>query len=656
MTLPKTTRRRAVFALALIWILVIGGLAWATSAAIRLERLEARYERDEAETVRLERAVRLMEAVVAPVLDQESTRPYEHFRAFYVPARARDKMDGSDVSERILVPSPLQNFKGPDWLLLHFQGSDTEGWVSPQLEAGAGSAMPAGAFPAAERARQASAANWLAALRDRYSPVTMLSILEEALSKEINGRSSLLGESSTWQGGRAESSPARSTFSSDTSGPPDKEPGRGAADFYRRSARLLQMQREYFPLYQCEPETVALENLDAERREPQNNGTSGACVQVSRTLMMPIWLDLTFDGRQQLALVRSVSVETQPYCTLQGVLIDWDRLRAVLEGEIRDIFPNARVVPLASSEYSERRPPHGTMQRIPVRLEPNEAAGVRTRENEKSSWGGLAIAWAATLLALTAISYGTLKYISYSERRMQFVAAVTHELRTPLTSFQLYSDLLGEMKTEDGEKRRQYARTLGTESKRLARLVENVLAYSRVGDQSPRLSPQAVSPQSLLDSAVSLTAETCAAAAKQIVVENRCPREMMLHTDPQLVVQILANLLENACKYSGDAADPRVWLSVSPAGDGAIFEVDDAGPGVPSRMRRAVFEPFRRGSSEPQRKSSGVGLGLSLSRYWAECLGGHLSLKKSTRNGTHYSCFALTLPSRLPANREIVGS
>jgi signal transduction histidine kinase len=631
MTLPRTTRRRAIIAIALIWFLVLGGLGWATSAAIRLERLEAFYERDEAEALRIERALRLMEAVVAPVLDQESTRPYEHFRPFYVPAGARDRTDGSDASERILVPSPLQNLKGPEWLLLHFQGSDKRGWVSPQLESGTGSAVPAGAIPATERSRQASAANWLAALRDRYSPVAILSMLEEAQGADIEG-----SETRRLPSGGAETRQLQSTGFGD------------ADDFYRRSAKLLQMQREHFPLYQCEPETVALENLDTSGNDRALHA-GGECVEVSPTRMMPIWLDLTLDGRQQLALVRSVSVETQPICTLQGVLLDWERLRGVLEGEIRDIFPNGRVVPIKLSEYSERRPQHGVMQRIPVRLEANESA-VGLAGATTSSWGGLAVAWAATLLALVAISYGTLKYISYSERRMQFVAAVTHELRTPLTSFQLYSDLLGEMTTEDGEKRRQYARTLGTESKRLARLVENVLAYSRVGDQAPRLSPQVVSPQSLLDSAVALTAEPCAATGKQIVIENRCPGEMALHTDPQLVVQILANLLENACKYSGDATDPRVWLSVSPDDGGVVFEVDDAGPGVPPRMRRAVFEPFRRGNSEPQRKSSGVGLGLSLSRYWAECLGGHLSLKKSARNGTHYSCFVLTLPGQLPAH------
>lgn len=644
MMLPRTTRRHAAVALALIWTLVAGGLAWATRSAIQLDRLETKSARDKADEVRMERALRLMEAVVAPVLDQEWMRPYDHFRAFYVPAGARDRADGSDASDRVFVPSPLRNIKGPEWLLLHFQGSDTRGWSSPQLEQGAGSAIPAGAFLPGERARQASAANWFAAMKERYTPIALQSMLEEALAADIASRTEPSAQ-------RGEGGGARMRIDGRERDHREVAPPRsGAADFYQRGAKILQMQREHFSLYQCEPETVALENLDAAAGET-NSKTSGVCVQIVPTIMMPIWLDLTLDGRQQLALVRSVAVETLTYCTLQGVLIDWERLREALESEVRDIFPQGRVAPVKAGEFAEPKPQHGMMQRIPARLEPNESAGGSTGEMSTALKGGLAVAWGATILALAAITYGTLKYVSYSERRMQFVAAVTHELRTPLTSFQLYSDLLGEMPSEDGPKRREYAGILGTESKRLARLVENVLAYSRVGDQTPKLNVQEISPQAVLESAASLTAEQCAATAKELVIENRCPGEMMLRTDPQFVVQILANLVENACKYSGET-DRRVWLSVSPTPGGVIFEVDDAGPGVPARHRRAVFEPFRRGNSEPQRKSSGVGLGLSLSRYWAECLGGSLSLRRSSRNGAHYSCFSLMLPNSVADPRR----
>ena len=263
---------------------------------------------------------------------------------------------------------------------------------------------------------------------------------------------------------------------------------------------------------------------------------------------------------------------------------------------------------------------------------------------------GLVVAWGATILALVAICYGTMKYVTLSERRMRFVAAVTHELRTPLTAFQLYTDLLADA-PNGHPKQRQYIATLRQESKRLARLVENVLVYSKIGDAQPVLQRTTTTPQALVDATVGHTAAKCRAAGKELVVENRCGQAVGIETDCEMVIQILANLVENACKYSADASDPRILLTATrtPSGD-VVFEVEDAGGGVPPTDRRAVFEAFRRSRSStgagPGARAGGMGLGLALSRYWAGCLGGSLMLKRSRRIGSDYSRFSLSLPSK----------
>ena len=231
---------------------------------------------------------------------------------------------------------------------------------------------------------------------------------------------------------------------------------------------------------------------------------------------------------------------------------------------------------------------------------------------------------------------------------MQFVAAVTHELRTPLTSFQLYSDLLAETPTEENGRRQQYSQRLQMESKRLSRLVENVLAYSRIGTNAPKLDSRRATARELLESAATVANPRCDAANKKLVVENRCPQHQ-IETDPEFVVQILANLIENACKYSADAADPSVWLSATVTTEGGIsFEVEDAGPGVNTADRRTIFEPFRRAQAAAASGAGGVGLGLALSRHWAECLGGTLIVKRGSHNGAALTCFSLTLPPRIP--------
>ena len=119
-----------------------------------------------------------------------------------------------------------------------------------------------------------------------------------------------------------------------------------------------------------------------------------------------------------------------------------------------------------------------------------------------------------------------------------------------------------------------------------------------------------------------------------------------------MVIQILANLVENACKYSADALDARILLMAMRTSSGdVVFEVEDAGCGVLPADRRAVFEAFRRSGSSTGvgagSRAGGMGLGLALSKYWAGCLGGSLMLKRSRRIGSDYSRFSLSLPAKL---------
>src|SRR5207247_9366091 len=89
--------------------------------------------------------------------------------------------------------------------------------------------------------------------------------------------------------------------------------------------------------------------------------------------------------------------------------------------------------------------------------------------------------------------------IDLSERRIRFVSAVTHELRTPLTTLRLYLDMLtGGLVTEQ-KQREEYLHTLHQETERLNRLVGNVLGFSRLENQRPRLEEQPAAPGELLD-------------------------------------------------------------------------------------------------------------------------------------------------------------
>jgi signal transduction histidine kinase len=632
MSPARSHRRRALLLVGLIWLLACGGLGWATRSAIALEELETQAEVRSAEERARALALSRLDGLVEPVLGRERVRPYEHYRRFFVLAKPLDARDLSPARHAMAHESPLRRGPGADWILLHFMASETEGWSSPQVEPGAEVALSAAAFSSQARAALGRPENWLAALRERYSPEALQAMLEGSLAADFENRQAWIGRGGAGANGGAVPPAAAAV-------------GAGReAEFARRGERLLRLQRELLPLDRCEPEMVALANLEA-RGDLTVSPAGQECIQVLAGLMMPVWMDLTPDDEPHLAFVRSAHVETSHMCTLQGFLIDWPRLRSTLEAEISDLFPRARLVPVREPVAPGGQAALATLQTIPARLEPGPAAAGGGTTGAGWMSGGLALAWLTTLLALSAISYGTLKYVGMTERRMQFVAAVTHELRTPLTSFQLFSDLLADMPEENGERRHHYAEALRGESRRLSRLVENVLAYSRIGDAHPTLVLDEFQPQALLEAISAQTAEGCAAAGKRLVVENRCPPGQRLRTDREVVIQILSNLVENACKYS-TVAEPSIWVSAAPGpGGGVVFEVEDAGPGVAPRDRRAVFEPFRRSESARAGGAGGVGLGLAMSRHWADCLGGRLTLHRGHRNGAGWCCFALSLPA-----------
>lgn len=626
MALHTTTRRNTIIALVFVWALVCGGLGWATWSAIAMEAHAAIHEAEVAfDRVRNE-ALASADALVISALAVERSRRFEHFLRDYWATEAFDPRGLSEINGPVMLPSPIRELPESGIALLHFQGTFNFGFTSPQVAMADEALLPASAIPAEDRPTQAKAFHWLAALSARYDPSSLLQVLEAAQDAELERRQTVAGGGATSADG------------------PDKHDGeqdRTAAAFASRVERLIQMQRVHFPSDQCEPELAVRENLQGGAPSGQAALGLAECYRVSGTPMLPVWLDLTMDGHRQLALVRSVSTERYEWCTLQGVLLDWPRLRGVLEEEVGNLLPGATLEPVEIGDP----PTADRLRTIPAQLMCNAPlANVRASAITNLSWG-LGVTWIVTLLALAAISYGTMRQVTMAERRVRFATAVTHELRTPLTSFQIYSDLLADLDASEAETRDKYVQTLRNESKRLAKLVENVFTYSKVGDAKAVLHPSAVRPAEILETIASQSAAQCASASKQLVVDDRCDANARIETDPEFVIQILANLVENACKYSADADDARIWLSASPGPAGGVtFEIEDAGEGVAPRNRRAIFEPFRRIEASSRSAPPGMGLGLAISRYWAQCLGGHLVLLRNTHHDGRFSRFTLNLP------------
>lgn len=219
--------------------------------------------------------------------------------------------------------------------------------------------------------------------------------------------------------------------------------------------------------------------------------------------------------------------------------------------------------------------------------------------------------------------------------RRDFVANVSHELKTPIGALTLLAETLAE--GGDEAMLRQLAERLAREAARLGRIVDDLLDLSLVeAQEAPERTPVPVA--ALLDEAVDRVRPAAEAAAIPLRV-GPVPLEVSIECDRNQVVGAIANVLDNAIKYS-EAGSP-VEISVVHADGFVTIEVRDQGIGIPSRDLERIFERFYRVDRARSRATGGTGLGLAIVRHVARAHGGDVQVESSEGEG---STFRLRLP------------
>ena len=305
----------------------------------------------------------------------------------------------------------------------------------------------------------------------------------------------------------------------------------------------------------------------------------------------------------------------------------------------------ARLLPLAEPGLREAEISHpnrfesANLAPLPLVLRPGKAVDIpNTEARHDAVQRTVRAAWFTTLLTIIILFAILAVYARLERRRSDFVSAVTHELRTPLTSFQMMTEMLANGLVP-ADKVDEYHDNLHRESKRLAHLVENVLAFARLTRGKVRGRQDAGPCRQLLSGVFEKTAERLRSAGFKVTVTQDAKTELLsLRTDILSLEQILTNLADNAVKYAGCVNAPAVAISTMRSHRNLLVRFADNGPGMRDEVRRRLFQPF---SHTAQPGKPGIGLGLALSRDIARSIGGELSVEKSTSQGTS---FILTLP------------
>ena len=195
-----------------------------------------------------------------------------------------------------------------------------------------------------------------------------------------------------------------------------------------------------------------------------------------------------------------------------------------------------------------------------------------------------------------------------ARQKTSFVANVSHEFKTPLTTIRLYAELLEQGRVPSEERRGEYLRTIGRETQRLARLVNNALDFSRLEQGRKKFQCEALDLGAelsrVLDTQLPRFAEAGLALRREI---QAAP--LPATTDRDAFEQIVLNLLDNACKYAGAGGEVTVQLALL-TGGGAELRVLDRGPGVPAEHRERIFEKFHRVDETLTAEKHGAGLGF----------------------------------------------
>jgi signal transduction histidine kinase len=204
------------------------------------------------------------------------------------------------------------------------------------------------------------------------------------------------------------------------------------------------------------------------------------------------------------------------------------------------------------------------------------------------------------------------------ERMRRFVADAAHELRTPIAGITAATEaVLAQPNDADPEARQRLLMVLGREAHRAGKLVDDLLDLARI-DTGLSLHPKPIDIRALVDAQV----EQARLLHPQLLLSVEGP-SVTITVDPVRIAQVLANLLNNACRET--PAGGTVRITVSRTSEEVRVAVSDSGPGVAAQHRDHIFERLVRLDGARNGPITGAGLGLPIARGIARAHGGDVT-------------------------------
>src|SRR5690606_34323211 len=220
--------------------------------------------------------------------------------------------------------------------------------------------------------------------------------------------------------------------------------------------------------------------------------------------------------------------------------------------------------------------------------------------------GVVALMW----VALMALRRREHREREADRRKDEFLAMLAHELRNPLAPI---SNATSMLKFAGGNQNvvERTANMIERQTTHLVRLIDDLLDLSRISRGKLDLRRERVALAPVVRQAVELVSPLADAAQQEIII-RWLPQPIYLDADPVRLSQVISNLLNNACKFSG--VGERIYLSVDRTENDLVISVKDNGMGMPADMLDGIFEMFVQIDQSLERTHGGLGIGLTLAK------------------------------------------
>ncbi len=210
-----------------------------------------------------------------------------------------------------------------------------------------------------------------------------------------------------------------------------------------------------------------------------------------------------------------------------------------------------------------------------------------------------------------------------NQQKEQFIARASHELKTPLTQIRLFAETLELGRIKDDTKQQHYLKVIHQESIRLSHLVDNILQQQQIQQNQTNVLVENLHIKTFLDDL--LSHQHILWQQKIIQVEVHAKDDLHVQTDPNLMKQILINVLDNAVKFG--PMQQTITIDAAKSSTFMVLKITDQGPGIPQQQVKLMLQTYQRLERDEHRGINGNGLGLSIANNLCQQLGGQLSFQ-----------------------------